>query len=183
MQSRKICKQQLVFISGSKCSSSVRCLLSPVTENTIQILHEDGFLPKNAKIFRFNNYIQTLVSCFPPQTNYCFTTLHEVINYLTSLFRKHNFFNFFSENVTSAFSFFNISEPQTTFLKVTPLLLFRLTFPLVYFVALFVDALTFLNSSKEIASSWSRSASWMARSAMLCSCSSVTCVPSIERRT
>lgn len=43
--------------------------------------------------------------------------------------------------------------------------------------------LTFLNSSKEMASSLSASASWMARSAMHCSCSSVTCRPSIDRNT
>lgn len=34
-----------------------------------------------------------------------------------------------------------------------------------------------------MAPSRSRSASWMARSAMLCSCSSVTCIPSIARST
>lgn len=46
-----------------------------------------------------------------------------------------------------------------------------------------LSCLTFLNSSKEMVSSLSRSASWMALSAMLCSCSSVTCISSIARNT
>ena len=42
---------------------------------------------------------------------------------------------------------------------------------------------TLRNSSKEMASSLSRSASWMVRSAMLSSCSSVTCISSMDRST